>query len=49
MADGHRELARQLFAGLPAEAFDRFDDGLGRVIGRLRALLSGAPHVGADV
>src|SRR5215470_8286091 len=49
MADGHRELARQLFAGLSAEAFDRFDDGLGRVIGRMRALLSGAPRVGADV
>ena len=49
MADGHRELARQLFAGLPAEAFDGFDAGLSHVIDRLRALLSEAPHVGTGV
>ena len=49
MADGHRELARQLFAGLPAETFDGFDAGLSHVIDRLRALLSEAPHVGTGV
>jgi DNA-binding MarR family transcriptional regulator len=49
MADGHRELAQQLFAGLPAEAFDGFDAGLSHVIDRLRALLSEATHVGTGV
>jgi DNA-binding MarR family transcriptional regulator len=49
MADGHRELARQLFASLPAEAFDCLDDGLGHVIGRLRALLSESPYVDTSV
>src|SRR5580704_10471455 len=46
-ADGHRDLAGRLFAGLPAEAFDSFDTGLGYVVNRLRALLTepgrGAP------
>jgi DNA-binding MarR family transcriptional regulator len=49
MADGHRELARQLFGGLSAEVFDGFDAGLGHVIQRLRALLSEAPRVGTGV
>ena len=40
LADGHRELARHLFAGLPAEAFDGFDAGLSHVADRLRALLA---------
>lgn len=41
LADGHRELARQLFAGMPAETFDGFDTGLGHVVTRLRAVLAG--------
>ena len=49
MADGHRELARQLFASLPAEAFDCLDDGPGRVIGRLRAQLSESTYVDTSV
>ena len=36
LADGHRELARQLFAGMPAEAFDGLDAGLTHVVNRLR-------------
>ncbi len=43
LADGHRELARQLFAGMPAEKFDGFDAGLGHVLDRLRALLAKSP------
>ena len=39
LADGHRELARQVFAGMPAEEFDGFDTGLSHVLDRLRALL----------
>ena len=38
MVDGHRELARQLFAGMAAEEFESFDAGLVHVLGRLRAL-----------
>lgn len=38
LADGHRELASHLFAGLPAEQFDGFQAGLRYVIDRLRAL-----------
>jgi hypothetical protein len=49
MADGHRELARQLFAGLPAKAFDGFAAGLDHVIDRLRAVLSEPPYVGPAV
>jgi DNA-binding MarR family transcriptional regulator len=49
MADGHRELARQLFAGLPAAAFDGFAAGLDDVIDRLRAVLSEPPNVGTAV
>jgi len=40
LADGHRELARQLFAGMPAETFDAFGAGLSHVVDRLRALLA---------
>ena len=40
LADGHRDLARRLFAGMPAEAFDAFDTGLGHVVNRLGALLA---------
>src|SRR5579864_5724845 len=40
LADGHRELARHLFAGMPAEAFDGFDAGLSHVVDRLRTLLA---------
>jgi DNA-binding MarR family transcriptional regulator len=39
LADGHRELARQLFEDLPAEALDGFDAGLVHVIRRLRELI----------
>lgn len=39
LADGHRELAAHLFAGLTAEAFDGFDAGLSHVVDRLRALV----------
>jgi DNA-binding MarR family transcriptional regulator len=40
LADGHRQLARQLFACLPAEVFDGFDTGLHQVLGRLRSVLA---------
>ncbi len=46
LADGHRELARHLFAGMPAEAFDGFDAGLSRVVDRLRTLLATPAHDG---
>lgn len=39
LADSHRDLARRLFADMPAEEFDVFDTGLGHVVTRLRALL----------
>ena len=39
LADGHREFARHLFAGLSAEEFDGFDVGLRHVVDRLRTLL----------
>jgi DNA-binding MarR family transcriptional regulator len=41
LADGHRELASHLFAGLPAGQFDGFQAGLRHVIDRLRALAAG--------
>lgn len=40
LTGSHRELARQLFAGLPPEEFDVFDTGLRHVAGRVRALLA---------
>jgi DNA-binding MarR family transcriptional regulator len=39
MEKGHRELARQLFAGLPPGRFDGFAGGLTEVLGRLRELV----------
>jgi len=47
MADGHRELARQLFADLPAETFDGFDAGLSHVVNRLRTVLASAARDGS--
>jgi DNA-binding MarR family transcriptional regulator len=47
MADGHRELARHLFAGLPTSEFDGFDTGLSHVVDRMRALLASAGHDGS--
>jgi DNA-binding MarR family transcriptional regulator len=44
MADGHRELARHLFAGLPAQDFDGFDTGLSHVVDRMRTLLAESAH-----
>jgi DNA-binding MarR family transcriptional regulator len=46
--DGHRELARQLFAGMPAGEFDGFDAGLSHVLRRLRDLLGRAGPFSAD-
>ena len=40
LADGHRELARHLFADMPAEEFDGFGTGLSHVVDRLRILLA---------
>ena len=40
MASGYRELARQLFADLPAEEFDGFDRSLSHVLDRLRTHLA---------
>jgi DNA-binding MarR family transcriptional regulator len=40
LLDGHVRLARQLFAGLPGDAFDSFDAGLLHVLTRLRGVLS---------
>ena len=40
LVDGHRRLACQLFAGLPAEIFDGFDTGLTYVLTRLRSVLA---------
>ena len=40
LADGHRELARQLFADVSAEVFDGFDTGLSHVVNRLRTVLA---------
>jgi DNA-binding MarR family transcriptional regulator len=39
LASSHRELARQLFSGLPGETFDGFSAGLNQVVDRLRALI----------
>ena len=40
LLDGHRRLARQLFAGLPEDAFDGFDACLPHVLTRLRGVLA---------
>jgi DNA-binding MarR family transcriptional regulator len=39
LLDDHRRLARQLFADMPDDAFDRFDAGLLHVLTRLRGVL----------
>lgn len=38
LVEGHQQLARELFEGLPAEALDGFDAGLVHVVDRLRFL-----------
>jgi DNA-binding MarR family transcriptional regulator len=43
LLDGHVRLARQLFAGLPDDAFDRFDAGLIHVLAQLRGVLAQEP------
>lgn len=40
LLDGHRRLARQLFADLPDDAFDGLDAGLLHVLARLRSVLA---------
>lgn len=40
LLDGHRRLARQLFAGLPDDALDSFDAGLLHVLTQLRGVLA---------
>jgi DNA-binding MarR family transcriptional regulator len=40
LVDDHRRLARQLFAGLPDDAFDNFDAGLLHVLTQFRGLLA---------
>jgi DNA-binding MarR family transcriptional regulator len=40
LLDGHRRLARQLFAGFADDAFDGFDAGLLDVLTRLRGVLA---------
>lgn len=40
LLEDHRRLARELFADLPGNAFDRFDTGLVHVLARLRDLLA---------
>ena len=40
LLDGHRRLARQLFAGLPEDTFNGFDAGLLHVLTQLRGVLA---------
>jgi DNA-binding MarR family transcriptional regulator len=40
LRDGHVRLARQLFAGLPDDAFDGFDSGLLHVLTQFRGVLA---------
>jgi DNA-binding MarR family transcriptional regulator len=47
LADGHRELARQLFADMPTAAFDGFGTGLSHVLNRLRTLLAESTQDGS--
>jgi DNA-binding MarR family transcriptional regulator len=47
LGDGHRELARRLFADMSAEEFDNFDAGLSHVLDRLRTLLAQPPRDGS--
>jgi DNA-binding MarR family transcriptional regulator len=49
LADGHRRLARQLFAGLPDDVFDGFDAGLLHVLTRFRGVLAARAPDEADV
>jgi DNA-binding MarR family transcriptional regulator len=44
LADGHRQLARHLFGGMPAKEFDGFSTGLSHVLDRLRTLLGESTH-----
>ena len=39
LASSHRELARQLFSGLPRQTFEGFNAGLNQVLDRLRTLI----------
>jgi DNA-binding MarR family transcriptional regulator len=43
LRDGHVRLARQLFAGLPDDAFDSFDAGLLHVLTQFRGVLAQEP------
>jgi DNA-binding MarR family transcriptional regulator len=43
LREGHIRLARQLFGGLPANAFDHFDAGLLHVLTQLRGVLAQEP------
>jgi len=40
LVDGHRRLARQLFADLPADVFDAFDAGLLHVLTQFRSVVA---------
>jgi len=40
LLDGHRRLARQLFAALPPHVFDAFDFGLLHVLARFRGVVA---------
>jgi DNA-binding MarR family transcriptional regulator len=40
LLDSHRQLARQLFAGLPGDVFDGFDSGLLHVLTQFRGVLA---------
>lgn len=42
LAQGHRQLARELFGDLPTELLNGFDTGLDHVIARLRFVTSSA-------
>jgi len=44
LVDGHRRLARQLFADLPADVFDAFDAGLLHVLTQFRSVVAAKPR-----